>query len=106
MKLNQNESNEVYNLLSWLHHHSKCSYALHFDNKIINAMYEGDGESDNNLSLADPKYEEYWALFFTNIETGEGFEVNYHTMPKEVYCDGKKVDLSTNYDNAIKMQEK
>lgn len=69
-------------------------YRLVFETETIDAICDGDSETDNCLDLDDPAYEEYWMIVFRNLATGKLFEVNYHNMPKEVWCDGEKVPLT------------
>ena len=94
MILNTKESEEFCNFAKFVDMHTKGSYRLRFnDNSIINCVFDTDCESDNCLDLDDPNYEEYWMIVFRDIATNELFEVNYHNMPVEIWCDGEKVDL-------------
>lgn len=75
--------------------YSHNKYKLVFEDKsVVNCIFDTCSESDNCLDLDDPAYEEYWMIVFKNLATGELFEVNYHNMPVEVWCDGEKVDFA------------
>ncbi len=90
--LNPNEAGRFWDFLLFVHKNTKNSYKFIFEDKsVINALFDTSCESDNCLPEEDPNYEEYWILVFKNIETNQLFEINYHNMPKEVYCDGNKV---------------
>ena len=92
MMLNPNEKGRFWDFFGFSEKHTKSSFKFVFDNNsIIHALFDTACESDNCLSDDDPKYEEYWILVFKNVETNQLFEINYHNMPKEVYCDGVKV---------------
>lgn len=92
MILNPKEEGRFWDFLCYVHKNANCSYKLVAeDDSSINALFDTACESDNCLSDDDPKYEEYWILVFKNVETNQLFEINYHNMPKEVYCDGVKV---------------
>lgn len=43
-------------------------------------------ETDNGFYFEedDPRYEEFNAIDFKNLETGEEFLIDYKSMPKEV----------------------
>ena len=62
-----------------------------YDDKVIEAKYDTMFESDNGEEMDSPEYEEYNAIAFEDLETHELFEVNYKTLPKELYCDGKRI---------------
>lgn len=53
----------------------------------VNCFYE----TDNSLELCDENYEEYNAIAFENIQTHEMFEINYHNLPNEIYCNDEKI---------------
>lgn len=90
--LNPNEAGRFWDFLLFVHQNTKNSYRFIFeDNSVINALFDTSCESDNCLPEEDPNYEEYWILVFKNIETNQFFEINYHNIPKEIYCDGNKV---------------
>ncbi len=61
------------------------------DKAIIVAKVDCFYETDNGLELDDPNYEEYNAIAFENIETGELFEVNYLNLPQKVYYGGEQI---------------
>lgn len=71
------------------------------DNKKLNFIYK-DGhsldvildtayETENDFDEDDPRYEEYFAMGFKNLETNELFEVSYHNLPEHVMCEDIKV---------------
>jgi len=92
MILNPNEEGRFWDFLCYVHKNSKASFRfITEDNSIIHALFDTACESDNCLPDDDPNYEEYWIMVFKNVETNQLFEINYHNMPKEVYCDGIKV---------------
>ncbi len=62
-----------------------------YDNKVIEAKYDTMFESDNGEELDSPEYDEYNAIAFENLETHELFEINYTNLPKELYCNGKRI---------------
>lgn len=94
MILNPNEEGRFYDFFCFAEQHTHSEYKLVFeDDSIIECVFDTCCESDNCLELDDPNYEEYLMIVFQNIVTQELFEVNYHNMPKEVWCDGKKIDL-------------
>jgi hypothetical protein len=92
MILNPNEKGRFWDFLCYVHKNPKNSYRLVTkDNSTINALFDTACESDNCLPDDDPKYEEYWILVFKNVETNQLFEINYHNMPEEVYCDRVRI---------------
>ena len=96
MILNPNEAGAFWNLRGFVESEQHIRSELHLvfsDNSEVNCKYFTSCESENGLDLDDPNYEEYWILVFKNLATGELFEVNYHNMPVEVWCDGVKVDF-------------
>lgn len=96
MITNTNEDERFDSFARFVEAHGKSSYRLIFDdNSVIDCILDGYGESDNCLDIDDPAYEEYWMILFRNLATGKLFEVNYHNMPKEVWCDGNIVDLDS-----------
>lgn len=62
-----------------------------YDDKVIEAKYDTMFETDNGEELDSPEYDEYNAMAFENLETHELFEVNYKNLPKELYCNGKRI---------------
>lgn len=94
MILNPKEEGKFYNFLCFVEKHTHSNYRLVFEDKsVIKCTFDTDCESDNCLDLDDPNYEEYWMIVFKNLATGKLFEVNYHNMPIEVWCDGEKLEL-------------
>jgi hypothetical protein len=92
MMLNPNEAGRFWDFLLFVHEHTRNSYKfLSQDKSVINALFDTACESDNCLDEDDPNYEEYWILVFQNVENKQLFEINYHNMPVEVYCDGERV---------------
>jgi hypothetical protein len=94
MILNPKEEGRFYNFFCFITDHKKSSYKFVFaDGEIKSGKYFSNAESDNCLELDDPEYEEFWTVIFESIETGDLFEVTYHNMPVEVWCDGIKIDF-------------
>ncbi len=89
-----NNSNFVKLLSCVLRHprNIKTNYKLIYSNgSIIDAIADTVYESDNELELDDPNYEEFDSIVFCNKATGKLFEINYHNLPASVWCDGEKV---------------
>lgn len=94
MILNPKEEGRFYNFFCFVEDHTKSKYKFVFaDGETLEGKFDTAGESDNCLELDDPKYEEFWSVIFENSETGDLFEVTYHNMPVEVWCDGIKIDF-------------
>lgn len=95
MITNPNENERFDSFARFVAERGRNNYRLIFDdNSVIDCILDGYGEADNCLDPDDPAYEEYWMIVFRNLATGELFEVNYHNMPKEIWCDGEKVPLT------------
>ncbi len=62
-----------------------------YDSKVIEAKYNTMFETDNGEKLDSPEYEVYNAIAFENLETHELFEINYKNLPKELYCNSKRI---------------
>ena len=104
MILNPKEAGIFWSFRSFVEseQHIRSKLRLIFaDKSEINCTYFTSCESDNCLDLEDPNYEEYWIIVFRNTATNELFEVNYHNMPVEVWCDGIKVDLEAQNDKSM-----
>lgn len=94
MILNPKEEGRFYNFFCFVEQHTKNEYVLVFTGgKRIECKFATACESDNCLELDDPKYEEFLLLVFRNNATCDLFEVTYHNMPVEVWCDGIKIDF-------------
>lgn len=92
MLLNPKEAGRFWDFFCFAGEHKSCSYKFVFaDGSVINALYDTACESENCLDEDDPNYEEYWILVFQNVENKQLFEINYHNMPVEVYCDDERV---------------
>ena len=61
------------------------------DGKRLTAKFDTSYESDNELELDDPNYEEFDSIVMRNEETGKLFEFNHHNMPIEVYSEGRRI---------------
>ncbi len=73
-------------------HHGGKTYRLLYQNGDSRlATFDTIYETDNNLELDDPDYEEFNAILFCDLATGKLFEVTYHNLPASVWCDGEKV---------------
>ena len=66
-------------------------FTLIYDDKTISAKYDTMYETDNGLEEDEEGYEEYNAIAFLNLETGELFEVNYLNLPKSIMCKDFKI---------------
>ena len=89
--INPNETPRFDTLFRFTHGHEKGLYTFCYSNgneEIV--RYDTDYETDNNLELDDPDYEEFFAIVFRR-ESGELFEVTYHNLPDSIFCDGKRV---------------
>lgn len=94
MILNPKEEGRFYNFFCFVEQHTKNEYVLVFTNgEKIECKFATACESDNCLELDDPAYEEFLLLVFRNNATNDLFEVTYHNMPVEVWCDGIKIDF-------------
>lgn len=93
--LNPNENGnflKLYNYIFNNHCSSAAIYTLFFKNgNILEATVDTIYESDNDLELDDPDYEEFESIVFCNKATGTLFEVTYHNLPASVLCNGEKV---------------
>ncbi len=68
-------------------------FTLIYNDKSIKAEFLTLFETDNGFYFEedDPRYEEFNAIDFKNLETGEEFLVDYKSMPKEVWCNGERI---------------
>lgn len=66
-------------------------FKLVYRNRTVNAKYATMYDSDNGLELDEPDYEEFNEIAFDDVDTGEGFYINYTNMPEEIYYDGKLI---------------
>ena len=90
--LNPNEDGAFKTLFCYFDKHENDLYTLIFaDSEKIIATFDTCYESDNELELDDPNYEEFNSIVMRNEETDKLFEFNYHNMPTEVYCGDKKI---------------
>ena len=90
--LNPNEEKDFKILYCFFLQHRNALYNLIFSRgKKVIASFDTCCESDNGLELDDPNYEEFMCIVMRNEETGKLFELNYHNMPKEVYCGDKRI---------------
>ncbi len=70
---------------------SGCTFRFVYESKVVEAKYDTMFESDNGEEMDSPEYDEYNAMLFENLETHELFEVNYKTLPIELYCNGERL---------------
>lgn len=66
-------------------------YILVYPKKKIEAKFETMCEDDNGLELEDTRQEEYNSIEFRTINGNIGIICNYHNMPKEIWCNGKRI---------------
>lgn len=66
------------------------TYLLVYADKTVECKGLGMWESDNDLELDDPNYEEFNQLGF-KISEHTGVTVDYHSLPEEIYYEGKLV---------------
>lgn len=71
--------------------HRDKTYTFMYNNSKIIASFDCMYESDNGLEEDEDGYDEYHAIGFVNLETGELFEVNYNNMPLSVMCGSDKI---------------
>lgn len=76
--VHQNENNQIYKL-------------IYEDGREITARYDTDYESDNGLETEEKNYEEFICIVFEDLESKELFELNYLTLPKEMYFGNFKI---------------
>ena len=90
--LNPNENGAFETLFGYFDEHENDLYILLFANgNKTTARFDTSYESDNELELDDPNYEEFDSIVMRNEETGKLFEFNYHNMPIEVYSKGRRI---------------
>lgn len=79
-------------LLDFIHENESEVYTLiDFTGAELKVKYDTDYESSNGLEETDPKFEEFQAIIFEDLESGNLFEVNYHCLPEKVFCNNKNV---------------
>ena len=68
-------------------------FTLIYNDKSIKTEFITLFETDNGFYFEedDPRYEEFNAIDFKNLETGEEFLIDYNSMPKEVWCNGERI---------------
>lgn len=66
-------------------------FKLIYKDRTANAKYDTMYDSDNGLDVDEPGYEEFNEIAFDDVDTGEGFYINYTNMPEEIYYDGKLI---------------
>lgn len=73
--------------------HEYDVFTLIYNDKSIKAEFITLFETDNGFYFEedDPRYEEFNAIDFKNLETGEEFLADYKSMPKEVWCNGERI---------------
>lgn len=88
---NQKESDSGFiEFYDYINKNPYIKYTLKYGTKIIDCEYFGCAESENDLDLNNPAYEEYNELYF-RINTTKAIDINYHNMPDEIYNDGKLI---------------
>ena len=90
--LNRNEEGNFNKLFDFFLENRNAPCTLIFaEGKKVFASFDTCYESDNELELDDPNYEEFNSIVMRNEETDKLFEFNYHNMPTEVYCGDKRI---------------
>ena len=103
MFLNDKESKIIATFYSNLAFYENIDMQLKWSNDFqINAKFDTCFESDNELEINDPHYEEFTVFVFkANSVSGSPsvyitednyFCNNYHNFPKEIIANGKKIN--------------
>lgn len=87
----EKENNGFSALYRYVLKHSKESYVFTYGEKNIIATFDCMYESDNGLEDDEDGYDEYHAIGFLDINTGELFEVNYSNLPTSIVCGKDKI---------------
>lgn len=76
-----------------LHKNKNGIFTLIYNDKSIKTEFITLFETDNGFYFEedDHRYEEFNAIDFKNLETGEEFLIDYKSMPKEVWCNGERI---------------
>lgn len=85
------ENNGFIQLLRYVHRNEDAEYLLVYKGAKRKALYITDFETDNGLDLDEEGYEEFNAINFEDVETGEQLVVDYHCLPDEVWCNGERI---------------
>lgn len=90
--MNPNETPRFDAFYNYVYEHKDAIYTFLFpDGTEEKGVYFTSYETDNNLELDDPNYEEFWGIAFKDVITGKCFEITYYNLPEAVFCDGKRV---------------
>ena len=86
--MNSNKSFDT--LYSYVNSHPHGVYELTFsDNITITATFDTAYETDNDLDIDNPNYEEFWAMLFLSGE--RAIEITYKNTPIHASCGGDKI---------------
>lgn len=73
--------------LTYMHKHGEGEFIFVFGDEKIRAKYDTIYEDENEYEECDPRYEEYNTVLFKK-DDGSYLEVNYLSMPDEVFHNG------------------
>lgn len=81
------EKNTMGVLSEFLMENPKATLQMAFEDKIIEeAQWDTTYETDNGLELSDPDYDEFYAMAFNDLQTGQLFEISYRNFPSKIIC--------------------
>ena len=106
MSFSEKENERFRAFVRFVETHKRSEYVLVFDKKNTNpnsfdfkagervhCTWDCSCDGDNCLDENDANYEEYYCVIFELKSTRQLFEVSYHNIPVEIWCDGVKIDF-------------
>ena len=70
----------------------EARFVLEFENgRIISCKFDIAGMTDNGVGEDNPKFEEYFGIYFVNLETGKDIEVSHRKWPIKITINGEDV---------------